>query len=637
MKHPQRKQLSHVVVPAALLLALPGCLLVNGCSGFLPGQSAGSGALSRTATATVRVAWPQRDDTRLIPVASNSIRITITGQDSFSATQVIARPATQAVFTNLPPGQLTVVASAHPDASGLTEPAQASGATVVQAVADESFQIALTLASTIDRIELLGGAASLDIGQSGNFSVTARNASGQVVLTTPGKWVWTSDNGSVATVTGNGLTAQVRGVSAGTAGITALEQESGKSLRVAVNVVDPFAGVREYLNIDPNQLPNFANPSWPVHYDANVRAGDNTPAANPVTDKGATLGRVLFFDKRLSFNDTVSCASCHAPGNGFVDPARFSTGYDGGLTSAHAMRLGNIRFYAGRTMFWDKRAASVEAQSTEPIQNDVEMGFQAAHGGLSALFAKMASLPYYPELFRWVYGDDQITEARVQNALAQFERAMVSVNSKFDTGFAQVFAPGQPGAGINRPFPNYTAQEERGKVLYLTPPNQGGAGCVTCHSIPTFSLDPNSRSNGLDAGETRIFKSPSLKNVGVTGPYMHDGRFATLQEVVRHYNNGIQAGPALDNRLRTPQGNPLRLNLTQADQDALVAFLQTLDDPQLNSDPKFSDPFRKYGETWQGRLPPEAPASLISWPTKSGAHGVPVGRSRAEVPHRFGR
>ncbi len=91
----------------------------------------------------------------------------------------------------------------------------------------------------------------------------------------------------------------------------------------------------------------------------------------------------------------------------------------------------------------------------------------------------------------------------------------------------------------------------------------------------------------------RLGRSPSLKNVGVTCLCIHDGRFATLQEVVRHYNNGIQLGPALDNRLRTPQGNPLRLNLTQADQDALVAFLQTLDDPQLNSDPKFSDPFRK--------------------------------------------
>jgi cytochrome c peroxidase len=463
---------------------------------------------------------------------------------------------------------------------------------VVRAVADERFQLSLVLASTIDRVEATVSSSSVDPGATVSVAASARTAAGELVLTTPGKWVWSSDNPAVATVSGNGSGAQVRGIALGTVSITALEEESGKSVRFAMNVVDPLAAAKQALNLDPDRLPNYANPTWPVHYDANVRAGDNTPPGNPMTDKGAFLGRVLFHDKRLSFNDTIACATCHAQGNGFVDSARFSTGYDGGLTGAHAMRLGNVRFYAGASMFWDKRAASVEAQSTQPIQNDVEMGFQAAHGGMSALLGKMANLPYYPELFKWVYGDTRITEDRVQRALAQFERSMVSVGSRFDTGFAQVFAPGQPRAGVGQPFPNFTAQENRGKNVFLTPPNQGGGGCVACHSIPTFSLDPNSRSNGLDAGETRIFKSPSLKNVGVTGPYMHDGRFATLAQVVQHYNAGIQDGPALDNRLRTPQGTPIRLNLSAADQAALVAFLRTLDDPQLNTDPKFSSPFK---------------------------------------------
>jgi cytochrome c peroxidase len=352
--------------------------------------------------------------------------------------------------------------------------------------------------------------------------------------------------------------------------------------------------VKEYLNLNLNALDNYANLSYPVHYDAAVRGQDNTPANNPVTDRGATLGRVLFHDKRLSINNTVACASCHQPGNGFTDTNRFSVGFNGSsTTTAHSMRLGNIRFYNGVRMFWDKRAASVEAQATQPIQNEVEMGFDAAHGGLGALTAKMATHPYYPELFRWVYGDATITEDRIQRALAQFERSMVSTNSRFDEGMAQVYNPTAPQRGLGTPFPNYTALEERGKQLFSTPPGQGGAGCNACHTAPTFALAANSRSNGLDAGETRIFKSPSLKNVALTGPYMHDGRFATLEQVVDHYIRGVQGGSALDNRLRGQNGQPIRLQLTPADRDALVAFLRTLNDPVLVSDTKFSNPFKK--------------------------------------------
>jgi cytochrome c peroxidase len=359
---------------------------------------------------------------------------------------------------------------------------------------------------------------------------------------------------------------------------------------------DTFAGTKEYTTVNTSALDNYANPAFPVHYDANILNQNNTPPNNQVTDRGATLGRVLFYDKRLSVNDTVSCASCHQQSNGMVDTKRFSTGFSGSdFTTAHSMRLGNIRFYAGLVTFWDKRAASVEAQASQPIQNSVEMGFDNAHGGLSTLLAKMTTLPYYPELFSWAFGDSNITEDRVQRALAQFERSMVSVNSKFDTGMAQVFNPQAPQGGVGTRFPNYTAQEERGKQVFIAPPNPngGGAGCVSCHNAPTFALDRNSRSNGLDAGETRNFKAPSLKNVGVTGPYMHDGRFQNLMQVVEHYNSGVQDGPALDNKLKAPNGQPLRLNLSASDKDALVAFMQTLTDPVLNSDAKFSNPFKK--------------------------------------------
>jgi cytochrome c peroxidase len=360
------------------------------------------------------------------------------------------------------------------------------------------------------------------------------------------------------------------------------------------NEAGQFPGVQAALNLDLDRLPDYASPPWPVHYDVVTTATDNSPATNPITDRGATLGRVLFYDRQLSLTNTVSCASCHQQGTGFTDEARFSLGFDGtGQTTAHAMRLLNARFYGPGQAFWDRRARSLEAQSTEPIQHPVEMGFDPAHGGLDALIRKMQALPYYPELFSFVYGDVAITENRIQLALAQYVRSLVSTASRFDQAYAQVFNPQLPDRGLNQAFPGFTAQENRGKQLFLQPPPQGGAGCAGCHVPPTFALAGNSRSNGLDADETRVFKSPSLKSVAVTGPYMHDGRFASLAAVVEHYVNGVQDGPALDNRLRGPGGAPQRLPLSETDRAALVAFMRTLTDDAVAADPKFSDPFRR--------------------------------------------
>lgn len=370
----------------------------------------------------------------------------------------------------------------------------------------------------------------------------------------------------------------------------------------------------EYTSVDPTAPANYAAPSLPAHYDATLLATSNQMAANLLTDKGATLGRVLFNDKRLSFNDSKSCASCHSQANGFADTAQFSAGFLGGLTTAHAMRLGNIAFYqapAGgtATMFWDKRAATVEVQATQPIQNAVEMGFDSAtHGGFATLITKMQALPYYPELFKWVFGDSTITEARVQNALAQFERSIISSSSKWDRAYAVVYATNPVGNsnqkfalplnGINIPVADrFSASEDRGRALFIAPPppNGNGKGCAGCHQPPTFSLNANSRSNGLDAGETKIFKSPSLKNVGLAGRFMHDGRFGTLDEVLNHYATGIKASgtavdnrPALDNRL--PVGG---IPMTTQEQADIVAFLNTLTDSTLLTDARFSDPFKK--------------------------------------------
>lgn len=356
----------------------------------------------------------------------------------------------------------------------------------------------------------------------------------------------------------------------------------------------PTSAVVTFTTLDLAALANYA-PVLPAYYDNTVNGDDNTPAGTTLDNRIATLGRVLFHDRRLSTNDTISCSSCHQQAQGFTDPRRFSSGINGAaFTTAHSMRLGNVRYWRPGTMFWDRRAASVEAQASGPITNPVEMGWDAAAGGIAALITKMNGVAYYPELFTFAFGTSAITEARIQQALAMFERAMVSTNSRWDTGYATVFGAALPNRGLNLDLPNLTAQENRGRALFFAPPNApgGGAGCSACHQAPTFALDQNSRSNGLDAGETIVFKSPSLKNVGLTGPYMHDGRFATLAAVIEHYDNGIQAGPALDNRLRGPGGAPLRLNLSAADKAALVAFLQTLNDPALTVDAKFGNPFR---------------------------------------------
>jgi cytochrome c peroxidase len=601
--------------PVGVVASLGGLVFVS----FLPGlagcggkasPSAPSNSVTATAhtptiagtgRATLSIQWPLRSDSRLIPLAANSVRVDMVRNGETVATQLVARPVTGTTatltFDELPTGNLTVRATAYPQTNG-TGVAQATGTAPLVVTANEMANFRLVLVSTVDHVDITPATSALTVGQSQTLLATAWDSpgtSGNVVMVFPGSLEWVSTNPAVVTVNSSG---GITSVALGNATIRVTDTESGKTATCVVTVTapappDPFAGVKEYTTIDVNNLPNYANPAFPVHYDANILGQNNTPANNQVSDKGATLGRVLFYDKRLSINDTVSCASCHQQDIGFTDGKQFSTGFNGGATTAHGMRLGNIRFYTGLVAFWDKRAASVEAQATQPIQNEIEMGFDSAHGGFGAVTAKMNTLPYYPELFRWVFGDANITEERVQLALAQFERSMVSVNSKFDTGFAQVFNPAAPQRGAGAPFANYTAQEERGKQVFLTPPNAGGAGCVACHSVPTFALAQNSRSNGLDAGETRIFKSPSLKNVAAGGPYMHDGRFATLAQVVEHYNSGIQAGPALDNRLRTPGGQPLRLNLSQADKDALVAFLRTLDDPVLSSDTKFTNPFKK--------------------------------------------
>jgi cytochrome c peroxidase len=363
---------------------------------------------------------------------------------------------------------------------------------------------------------------------------------------------------------------------------------------------DPYTEIKKALSIDPAALENYAAQGKPAYVNK-----ENT-AANPITDKVATLGRVLFYDKNLSVNNGFSCASCHKQEFAFGDTAVSSLGVDNGRTIRHSMRLINSRFANEAKFFWNERAASLEAQTTMPIQDHLELGFsgQTGRGNMTSLITKLGGIAYYKELFKLAYGDATITEARMQTALAQFIRSIQSFDSKYDVGRAQV-------ANDGAPFPNFTAQENAGKNLFLAPPifngNSerigGGFGCQGCHQAPEFDIDPNSRNNGFIGviGSTQIdldnTRSPSLRDIlnasGVANtPFMHTAASQTIRQVLNHYNT-IAAGPRntnLDARLK-PNNIGQNLQMTPAEIDAMVAFLRTLTGKDVYTNKKWGNPF----------------------------------------------
>lgn len=353
--------------------------------------------------------------------------------------------------------------------------------------------------------------------------------------------------------------------------------------------------------IDFNNLPNYANQTIP-----NYILKDNTAPNNPMTDRGAMLGRVLFYDKKLSVNNTIACASCHQQQFAFGDTASASVGVNG-TTGRHSMRLINARFADERRFFWDERAATLEQQTTQPIQDHAEMGYSGLNGdpSINDLITKMGNIWYYPQLFNIVYGDPAITEQRIQQALAMFIRSIQSFDSKYDAGRAMV-------NGNGAPFPNFTTMENQGKQLFQAPPQfdqngiriGGGAGCAGCHRPPEFDIAQNSGNNGiigkiggggLDFTNTR---SPSLRDVvdanGQSyGGFMHTAGFngiITLLDVINHYDSIRQDNPNLDNRLK-PGGNLQRLRLTNQEKASLVAFVRTLTGTNVYTDARWSNPF----------------------------------------------
>jgi cytochrome c peroxidase len=301
----------------------------------------------------------------------------------------------------------------------------------------------------------------------------------------------------------------------------------------------------------------------------------NLPRDNPLTGEGVSLGSELFFDRRLSADNTQSCATCHHPRQGFSENRRLSRGIGGEFGTRNAMPLENLAWK--KEYFWDGRAASLREQVLQPIQNPVEM-----HESLGYLVQKLGADANYHRLFANAFGSPAINADRIARALEQFLLVQVSFDSKFDR--------------VARGKEKFTAEEQRGFQLFHTEydPYHGqfGADCFHCHGGPLFQSQ-DFANNGLDSeftdqgrylvtrreGDRGKFSVPSLRNVSVTGPYMHDGRFRTLEEVVAHYCTGMKRSATLDpNLAKHPDGG---VPLSSADQRALVAFLKTLTDERF--------------------------------------------------------
>jgi cytochrome c peroxidase len=334
----------------------------------------------------------------------------------------------------------------------------------------------------------------------------------------------------------------------------------------------------------PAQLANYENPEISSNFWIDESRYN-------VTDEGATLGRVLFYDKILSKTNRVSCGSCHLQEAGFADPVPLSQGVNGDLLSRHTPGIANN--YDDPFLFWDGRSGSLHDLALRPVRNHKEMGIDDT----DFIIAKVEKAEYYDDLFTAAYGDSEVTEGRIATAISQFLSSMISANSKFDR--------------VNAGEEVFTDLELKGQNVFF-----GEGRCYTCHSGLDFNnrgffggpiggewaatanigLDEVYADNGageLDPERLGEFKIPTLRNIAVTAPYMHDGRFASLEEVIDHYNNNIADHPNLAEELRDWETDgAIKLGLDEVEVQSLIAFLHTLTDDSYLNDPKFSDPFK---------------------------------------------
>jgi cytochrome c peroxidase len=317
---------------------------------------------------------------------------------------------------------------------------------------------------------------------------------------------------------------------------------------------------------------------------------DTQPDDNRTSNAGATLGRVLFYDKRLSSTNTVSCSSCHLQSHGFASPDRFNSGALGVPLKRNAMALANVRYQIHESWFSDMRVHALRDLVLMPIENPEELG-----NSLELLEEKLAATDFYPALFAAAFGTPHVTRERIARALAQFVQALISYRAKVDRALNPMTNdPWDPPSVLN-------PQELRGFEIFTG----ATANCFLCHEehaqtnvwhanngLDVVPADPGVQEPALQrTGAAGVFKAASLRNIALTAPYMHDGRFNTLREVIDHYDQGIKDSANLDFILRDVNSQPRRMNFTEADKDALEAFLRTFTDDAFLNDPKFSDPF----------------------------------------------
>ena len=314
------------------------------------------------------------------------------------------------------------------------------------------------------------------------------------------------------------------------------------------------------------------------------------PEDNPMTVEGIALGRKLFYDTRLSGDNTQACATCHAPENSFSDPNQFSTGIDGLQGNRNSMALINLGW--NQYFFWDGRAKTLEEQVLQPVENPIEM-----HETWTNVIAKLNADVEYKNMFFLAFNTTEIDKYYAAKALAQFLRTMISGESKYD-----VMYKNENGIPLSAEdlviLATVTPEETAGYDLFKS---LNGADCFHCHNGPLMQVQKFS-NNGLDATFTDLgrgditgnandygkFKVPTIRNIALTGPYMHDGRFATLDDVINHYSHGVQMSSTIDPLIEYASQGGVQLDATE--KDLLKKFLLTLTDYNFINNPDFREP-----------------------------------------------
>lgn len=350
-----------------------------------------------------------------------------------------------------------------------------------------------------------------------------------------------------------------------------------------------WTGCLEKSPIDTPQNKTLHLPESAYPYSSALDFGDsNVNSENPnTTPDGATLGRVLFYETALSLNNRIACSSCHFQENAFADKVAHSTGFEGKMTPRNSMAINNP--VLNRSLFWDSRATSAKNLALQPAQNHIEMGME----DLDFLASKLAQIDYYPELFKKAFGSTNITKEKIADAMAQFLCSMTTDNSKFDK--------------VIRGEESFTELEMLGQNIF-----NGRGKCIECHAGNNLMADDSpsgaygniggkslagTTNTGLDrftideGKDNGAFRIPSLRNIAVTAPYMHDGRFETLEDVIDFYSKNIQAHEDLDVKL-IENGAPIQFNFSELEKQALVAFLNTLTDHEYLTAGQYSNPFR---------------------------------------------